>query len=100
MADQQLQAGRQGLLRLLSEVHDIPTMEHLFRLMFTKEEQRALAHRYLIVGELIQSVKSQRAISADLQVSISKITRGSTSLKEADDEFKKILLQHYTKPDA
>ena len=56
-------------------------LSSLFELLLTQEEKESIASRCLIVMELIKHEKTQRDISADLNVSIAKITRGSNELK-------------------
>lgn len=59
----------------------------LFDLFFTSEEKEDLAARYLIVKALLKEKKPQRQIAKDLNVSISKITRGSNELKRMSPEL-------------
>lgn len=56
----------------------------LFDLFFTHEEKKDLATRYLIIKMLLNNEKTQRQIAKELNVSISKITRGSNELKRMD----------------
>ena len=65
----------------LEELGISVTSDELFDLVLTLEEKKDVADRCLIIKALLEEEKTQRKISADLQVSIAKITRGSNSLK-------------------
>ncbi len=75
----------------LAEKDNSLSME-LFDLFFTSEEKEDLATRYLIVQSLLNGEKTQRQMAKDLNVSISKITRGSNELKRVNPK-----LIHYLK---
>lgn len=72
-------AGKQGLLG------------QLFDFLFTPEEREQLPTRIKLTEALLNGELSQRAISAELGISISKITRGSNALKAIDDDLRKFL---------
>ncbi len=84
--------GWQDFCKLCATYKDPKDLSDLFDLMMTTEEKFALSMRYQLIKELLEGKISQRDISKKLNVSISKITRGSNSLKTVSAEFKKDLL--------
>jgi TrpR family trp operon transcriptional repressor len=66
-------------------------LDELLRFFFTLDEQEQMSKRITLVQALLTEQQSQREISKDLAISISKITRGSTMLKQATPEMKKFL---------
>jgi TrpR family trp operon transcriptional repressor len=60
-------------------------------LLLTPEEKEDIIDRLRIIRELLLELKTQREISADLNVSIAKITRGSNALKRIDKPLKQSL---------
>lgn len=86
--------GWRSFIELCNGVKTKDDMDTLFHLFFTPEEISDLAGRALIVQELLKGEKNQREISSEKKVSISKITRGSNSLKQLDADFKKWLENH------
>lgn len=87
--------GLAELLQLCCEINQPETMQQLFELFFTDEEQKALGHRYLIIRELLLEKKTQREVAREFGISIAKITRGSNALKRSPQGFKNILREHY-----
>lgn len=85
---------KNGFLELCAQLNEKRDLEVWFDTFFTHEEKKALENRYLIIKELLKN-KPQRQIANELKVSISKITRGSHSLKNIDHEFKQKLLGIY-----
>lgn len=83
--------GWRGFLDLCSSVKDPEQFNELSELFFTYEERHSLSTRYLIVKELMRDNKTQREIAQDLEVSISKITRGSNSLKSVGKKLRGLL---------
>ena len=81
-------------LKLCAAVKTPEQFKELFDLFLTIEEKEALALRYLLLKELLEGKKAQREISADLKISISKITRGSNALKIINNDLKEFLLKH------
>jgi TrpR family trp operon transcriptional repressor len=69
-------------------------LTELFELLFTPEEKTGMETRCLIVKNLLDKQKNQRQISADLNVSIAKITRGSNELKKRSPELLRYLQDH------
>jgi TrpR family transcriptional regulator, trp operon repressor len=84
--------GWESFCELCSEFKDSDQIKELFELILTTEEKFALSMRYQLVKELLLGELSQRDIAKKLNVSISKITRGSNQLKLHSAEFKKKLL--------
>lgn len=80
-----------GFLKTLIKVKDEKLLNEFMELFLTIEEKRSLAVRYLIVKKLIEEKETQREIASDLNVSISKITRGSNYLKIISVNLRKFL---------
>ena len=78
-------------LRLCLEVDTPEQLDEFFTFFLTNEERCDLASRFLLVRELIKGEKTQRQIAEDLEVSISKITRGSNAMKLLDTETREWL---------
>lgn len=91
--NQEIDGWRQ-FLTLCTEAKSPSDLNNLLNLFLTHEEKHDLATRFLIIEMLIQNEKPQREIAKDLQVSISKITRGSNALKEIDDKLRGFLNTH------
>lgn len=83
-------------LELLSQLDSAEALNNFFGLFLTLEEKDGLADRYLIVRALLEGEQTQREIAEELQVSISKITRGSNGLKIIDEELRAFLLENIT----
>jgi TrpR family transcriptional regulator, trp operon repressor len=83
--------GWRGFLKLCTKVRGIGEWESFFDLFLTFEEKENLAVRYLLVKALLEGKKTQRDIAQDINVSISKITRGSNALKRIDHTLKEFL---------
>jgi len=73
--------GWKKFLALCSNVKDEKMMESLFELLLTIDEREDIANRVMIVKELLAEKNTQRDIAEKLEVSISKITRGSNAMK-------------------
>lgn len=67
-------------------------LDDFFELFLTIEERRALANRFLIIEGLLKGDQNQRDMARDLGVSISKVTRGSNSLKTISRELRSFLM--------
>jgi TrpR family trp operon transcriptional repressor len=81
-------------LTLCLNAKDKQTLSELFDLFLTLEEKESLDTRFLIVKELLEQKRPQREISEVLNVSIAKITRGSTELKRTSEELKAYLKKY------
>ena len=86
--------GWQRFLALCSEAESPDALHTLLTLFLTIEERKDIADRLLIVSDLLEGKHTQRAIAANRQVSIAKITRGSNSLKMIDETLRRFLTQH------
>jgi TrpR family transcriptional regulator, trp operon repressor len=97
MSKTQHQEGMGLFYQLLAEAEKKDEMKALFECFFTQEELQALSLRVHLVKALLAEELSQREISKRLNVSISKITRGSNQLKTITRSFgallKRVLLQ-------
>jgi len=65
-------------------------IEQFLKSLLTENELSEVASRWALV-KLIDKGVSQRKISADLGLSLCKITRGSKELKKKNSPFKKML---------
>lgn len=83
-----------GFLNLCQRPKTLKQLEELFDLFLTIEEREHLATRYLLVKALLEEKKTQREIAEELKVSISKLTRGSNSLKAISDNLRRFLETH------
>lgn len=81
----------EGWRKFLHLLKKSKNLDDLFKILLTDEEKNDLAKRTLIVEALIKGEKTQREISKNLKVSISKITRGSNELKNTNESFIKFL---------
>ena len=82
-----------SFIKLLQQAKTTAELDKLLLLLLTAEERLALAKRCQIIEALLKGDKPQRAIAQELQVSISKITRGSNELKQTSEELKHFLQQ-------
>jgi TrpR family trp operon transcriptional repressor len=80
-------------LKLCTQLKTPEQFNELLDLFLTIEEREALALRYLLIKKLLEGKRTQREISADLQISISKITRGSNALKIISNDLKEVILK-------
>ena len=77
-------SGWQQFLELCAVSIKQNNFDVLMQVLLTPEEKDQLSTRVLLIQQLLAGEKSQREIAQDLQVSISKITRGSNELKRSD----------------
>lgn len=66
-------------------------LTQLFNLMLTDAEQKDIATRLAIIMSLLSGEKTQRELAKQFEISIAKITRGSTALKIAEPQIKKLI---------
>lgn len=66
-------------------------LEALLRVLLTPTEIHEIAFRVLILRELLQGERTQRAIAQYLRVSLANVTRGSNVLKGLMPEAKERL---------
>lgn len=85
--------GWEKFLSLCQSAKDKDQLDVIFDLLLTPEEKQNMATRILLLQSLLNGVKTQRDIAKELQISISKITRGSNNLKQIDNEFKQFLMK-------
>ncbi len=89
--------GWQDFCSLCANYKDQKQISELLDLIMTTEEKFAISMRFQLIKELLSGELSQRDIAKKLNVSISKITRGSNSLKTFSSEFKKDLFSKIQK---
>lgn len=80
------------LSRALSLCDDSQLISQFLNSILTENEISEVASRWALVRLIDQGV-SQRKISAELGLSLCKITRGSKELKKKDSPFKKMIGQ-------
>ncbi len=73
--------GWQGFYKLCEAAVAAGELNEVFDFFLTLEEKEDLKLRFLLIQALLEGKKTQREISRDLKISISKITRGSNALK-------------------
>ncbi len=83
--------GWQLLLKACLATKNTTQLDELLRFVLTLDEQHAIADRLRIIDGLLANQLTQRELAKNLQVSISKITRGSNSLKASSSVFQQQL---------
>ena len=83
--------GWRAFIKLCGQFNHPEELEELFDLFFTHEEKEALSKRHDLVKALLDEGMTQREIAERLEVSISKITRGSNALKIISNKLKEAL---------
>lgn len=95
-------SGWRLFLNLCLAAKDEATLTSLFDVFLTHEERASIETRCLIVNALLEQNQPQRQMAESLNVSISKITRGSNELKRAPESVKQFILEQFrietTKP--
>jgi TrpR family trp operon transcriptional repressor len=86
--------GWQGFLKLCKAANSTEELEELYHLFLTPEEKEDLGLRLMLVRALLEEKKTQREISGVLNVSISRITRGSNALKIISNRLREFLRAH------
>lgn len=86
-----IEDGWRGFKKLCHAAVKEDRLEELFELFLTIEERQALALRFELIKALLEGKKPQREIAKDLQISISKITRGSNALKTIKSDLREFL---------
>ncbi len=81
------------LIEVFTEVDSYDKMQGIFNDMFTEKEKDDFALRWRLMKEIYNG-KSQRAIAAELGISLCKITRGSKILREEDSLMKQLIKEH------
>ncbi len=78
------------LSEALADISDADEIDKLLTELTTESERKDLGLRWKLM-EMLHSGKTQRDISAELGVSLCKITRGAKILKQPDSVSKKII---------
>ncbi len=91
MNERSTEDGWWDFLELCSRFKKKEELGELFDLFFTLEEKEALSKRHGLVKALLDEQMTQREISEAMQVSISKITRGSNALKIISKQLREAL---------
>ena len=81
MSRESSEDGLRAFIELCRSFKEKEELEELFDLFFTLDEKEVLGNRYHILKALLDEKLTQREIADTLNVSISKITRGSNALK-------------------
>ena len=77
----------------LSRVDDAALIEAFFTDILTASEAETIALRWELSKELLEG-KSQRAIAAELHVSLCKITRGSRELQKKNSALRRVIEEY------
>ena len=85
------------VLRFFQGVSDQSKMDLLFRVFFTEKEKQMISDRYQILEALLLTEMSQREISSQYQISISKITAGSKETQRLSPTDKDFIAQRMNK---
>jgi len=83
-------AMRKDFAGVIADIKDARTALDFLKGILTPQELDRIALRWKLVKMLKQGVK-QRAISAQLGVSLCKITRGSRELKQGPKGFRQVV---------
>ena len=78
------------ITQILSEITDPDEIEKFLNEILTDNERKDLSLRWDLMRKLHDGIP-QRAISAELGISLCKITRGSKILKSGDSIINKLL---------
>jgi len=78
------------ITQILSEINNPEDIEKFLEEIMTDNERKDLSLRWDLMRKLHDGI-SQRAISAELGISLCKITRGSKILKSEDSIITRIL---------
>lgn len=76
--------------RTLAATDDAQLIEDFLYSLFTRAEADEIAKRWALVKRIAEGVP-QRAIAAELGLSLCKITRGSRELKKESSSFRRML---------
>lgn len=85
-------AKHQAFYALIALIENEKEAKMLLQDLFTPQEIDTLAERWQLITQLAEG-KSQRDIAENLDISISKITRGSTMLKHGSGGFGHFLMK-------
>lgn len=85
------------VMQLLKKAPNDEIRLELLELLFTPTELDQLAARYDIIMGLISENITQRELSANLKLSIAKITRGSNELKRVSPALRMYLRKFLSK---
>lgn len=96
MRDEHYKKGLKTFFQLLDVAKENSQLPELFNLLLTQGEREDIALRCLLIRELIVEQKTQRDIAEMYQASISKITRGSNSLKQIPSKLKSLLINYFS----
>ncbi len=83
-------SGIHELAEIFARIDNKAEIEKFLNELLTESERKDLSLRWELLGQLYSGVP-QRKISADLGISLCKITRGSKILKNKDSVSRKIL---------
>lgn len=92
MTKQCIDVRTEKLMQVIVDITDVGDMCALFNELMTKSEMNGLVKRWQLMEKLIAG-KTQRAIAAELGVSLCKITRGAKILKRKNSISGNIIKQ-------
>ncbi|MBI9108222.1 MAG: transcriptional regulator [Spirochaetales bacterium] len=90
MENKDIRNNLKELSEALSKSGDQELIYNFLECLLTKNELSEVASRWALV-KMLDNGMSQRKISAELGLSLCKITRGSKELQKADSAFKKMI---------
>ena len=83
--------GWKNFVALTEQAAEQDQLNDLFKFFLTAEEQEQMGKRILLIQALLKGELTQRDIAKKLEISISKITRGSNMLKNTPSQLKHFL---------
>ncbi len=81
---------------LICSINKVKEVEELFNALFTPSEYEEFVKRWQIIKMLLEG-KSQRAVSAELSVSITTVGRGAREIKYGNSHLKEYFNRLYPK---
>jgi len=93
------EAGWASFLKLCNAASFPEELDELLKLFLTPEERNAIGLRVELIIQLLSGAKTQREISSELEISISKITRGSNALKGISASLREFLVKQFFNQD-
>ena len=97
MKEAHYRKGLKTFVELINVANDNKQLVELFDFLLTPNEREDIALRCILVHELISEERTQREIANTYNASITKITRGSNSLKRISRKFRTLLQNYFSK---
>lgn len=84
----------QQLVELIFNIDDKEKLNEILHVFLTISERETIQDRFALIQSLLTTKQTQREISKNLKISITKVTMGSNALKVIDDDLKALLKKH------